>query len=134
MPRGWGSSPSGIPGICSVGPSRALLSTALRSLKGSVNRSRSADAWGGAFDEGLDGDVGHRGVVGRAVPVLAPGWSPDHVDFGDAVLVAAPLLDPTVAGGDDQGLSAGVGVPGSACTRGEGHLGRTERADIIDVE
>src|SRR4051812_408898 len=55
---------------------------------------------GAAVDEGLDGDVGHRGVVGGAVPVLDPGWSPDDVAFGDGLLVPAPFLHPTVAGGD----------------------------------
>src|SRR5215213_2089213 len=89
---------------------------------------------GAAVDEGLDGEVGHRGVVGGAVPVLDPGWSPDDIAFGDALLVPAPLLHPPATGGDDKGLSAGVGVPSRASARGEGHLGRTERADIIGIE
>src|SRR5258705_1281263 len=74
---------------------------------------------GAPVDEGLDGDVGHRGVVGRAVPVLDPGWSPDDVAFGDALLLPAPLLDPTVAGGAVEGLSARGGGPGTAWTPGE---------------
>src|SRR5258705_8420292 len=49
-----------------------------------------------AVDEGLDGDVGHRGLGGAAVPVLDPRWGPDHVALRDAVLVAPPLLDPTL--------------------------------------
>ena len=74
---------------------------------------------GAAVDEGLDGDVGHRGLGGAAMPVLDPGWSPDDIAFGDALLVPAPLLHPPVTGGDDEGLPAGVGVPGSPCAWSE---------------
>src|SRR5690349_4146778 len=78
--------------------------------------------------------MSHLGVVGRAMPVLDPGRRPDDITRGDALFVPAPLLDPPAAGRDDQRLTAGVGVPCRACARREGHLGRTESPDIVDVE
>ena len=53
--------------------------------------------------------------VSGAVPVLDPRRRPDDVAGIDALFLTAPLLDPVASGGDDEGLSTGVGVPGRAC-------------------
>src|SRR3954447_6622414 len=87
-----------------------------------------------SIDGRLNGDVAHFGVLGGAVPVLDSRFGPDHGASGDALLLAAPFLDPTSPGGDDERLSAGVGVPGSTRTRRERDLGRAERTRVVRVE
>src|SRR5207247_5464145 len=64
----------------------------------------------------LDGDVGHGGGGGRAVPVLFARRDPNHVTGADLLLRPAPSLHPAAAGRHDQRLSERVGVPGGAGT------------------
>ena len=71
----------------------------------------------------LDGDVGHGGGGGGAVPVFFAGWEPDDiagVEFFDG---SAEALGATGAGGDDQGLTERMGVPGGAGSGLEGDTG-----------
>ena len=59
---------------------------------------------GCALDAGLDGDMGHGRGLGGAVPMFDARWCPDDVTGMDGLLLAAPLLDPAITGGDDQGF------------------------------
>ena len=48
------------------------------------------------------------------MPVFFAGWEPDDIAGMEFFDGAAEALGATAAGGDDQGLAEGVGVPGSA--------------------
>src|SRR4051794_10274022 len=60
---------------------------------------------GATVDTVLDGDVGHGGGVGGAVPVFDAGRRPDHVTGFDRQLLTAPLLHPSGAYGHDERLA-----------------------------
>ena len=62
----------------------------------------------------LDGEVGHGGGGGCAVPMFFAGRKPDDVAGLDVLDGAAPALGEAGAGGDDEGLAEGMGVPGGA--------------------
>ena len=57
------------------------------------------------------------------MPVFFAGWEPDDITGMEFFDGAAEALGATAAGGDDQGLAEGVGVPGSASSRLEGDGG-----------
>src|SRR5436190_1377870 len=64
-----------------------------------------------AIERFLDGDVRHRRRRRRAVPVLLVRWKPYDVSGPDLVDGATGALHPTEAGGDDQRLTQGMGMP-----------------------
>src|ERR1035441_9621327 len=54
------------------------------------------------------------------MPVLLAGREPDDIAGPNLLDGAALALCPTEAGGDDESLSEGMGVPGGACSGLEG--------------
>ena len=68
----------------------------------------------------LNGDVGHGRGESGSVPVFFAGRKPDHIAGTDFLYLRAFALSPTAAGGDDQRLAEGVGMPCGACARLEG--------------
>jgi hypothetical protein len=78
---------------------------------------------GFAVEAFLDGDVGHGGGGGSAVPAFFAGGDPDDVAGADFFDGSAPAPDAAVARGDDEVLAEGVGVPGGACAGFEGDAG-----------
>src|SRR5918995_320186 len=73
-----------------------------------------------AIESLLDGDVGHGGGRGRAVPVLFVRRKPDHIARPDLFDRTALPLHPAQTRGDDQGLAERMRVPSGACARLEG--------------
>lgn len=65
----------------------------------------------------LDGDVGEGVCGGSSVPVLFVGGEPHYVAGAELFYWAAEALGPAEAGGDDEGLAEGMGVP---CGAGAG--------------
>ena len=89
---------------------------------------------GFAVEALLDGDVGHGGGGGGSVPVLFVGWEPDDVagtNFFDGTVFA---LNPSTAGGDDEGLAEGMGVPGGAGSGLEGDVGSDDEGGVGGLE
>jgi len=68
------------------------------------------------------------------VPVLFVGREPDYVAGVDVVDGAALELGPAGAGGDDEGLAEGVGVPGGAGTGFEGNAGGGDEGGVGGLE
>src|SRR5579871_6562146 len=82
----------------------------------------------------LDGDVGHGGGGGGAVPVFLAGGEPDDVAGAEFFDGAAVALGPAEAGGDDEGLAEGVGVPVGAGAGFEGDGSGGDAGRILTVE
>src|SRR4051794_24861496 len=99
-------------------PSHAIRSLPLRVLIVSDVLHPFDDFSVEAFDEG---DVGHAGDRGRAVPVLLAGRTPHDVAGANLHDWASFALDETAAGGDDQHLAQRVCVPRGAGAGLEGH-------------
>src|SRR5262245_36791743 len=80
-----------------------------------------------------NGEMRHRVLVGRAVPVLDAGWRPDHVAWLDFLLRPALLLDPAGSGRHDQQLPRRMGVPRRArpkLERDGAHRGTPRRSGL----
>src|SRR5688572_1286402 len=82
-----------------------------------------------AVERFLDGDVSHRAVRRRPVPVLMPRGAPQYVANPELELRSAIDLRPADAFGDDQRLPERMPVPGDArgglgATKGTGQPGR----------
>ena len=71
----------------------------------------------------LNGDVGHGGGWRSAMPMLLARRKPDHVARTDFFNRSSPALRPAATGGDDEGLTQRVGVPGGASAGLEGDGG-----------
>ena len=67
-----------------------------------------------AIEAFLDGDVGHGGGRGGTVPVFFARGEPDDIAGMDFCDGSAEALGAAGAGGDDDGLAEGMGVPGGA--------------------
>src|ERR1700743_1376676 len=74
-----------------------------------------------------DGDMGHRRRAFRTVPVLLAWCRPDDIARMDLLNRAAPALNPSAAGGDDQRLAEWMRMPSRARGGLEGHV-RTAHA------
>ena len=82
----------------------------------------------------LDGDVGEGGGGGGSVPVFFVWREPDDVSGADLFDGAAGVLRPSEAGGDEEGLAEGVGVPGGAGAGLEGDLGGLDEGGAGGLE
>ena len=81
-----------------------------------------------------DGDVGEGGGGGGAVPVFFAGREPDDVAGVDGFHGAAEALDAAGAGGDDEGLAEGMGVPGGAGAGLKGDDGAADAGGVAAFE
>src|SRR4051794_23635753 len=77
----------------------------------------------GAVQRLLDGDVRHRGSVGRAMPVFVVRRTPNDVAGADFDPLLTFALGPAGAGNDDERLPKRMRVPGGSCTRLEADAG-----------
>src|SRR5215471_13118566 len=68
----------------------------------------------------LNGDMSHRGCWRCAMPMLRVGWTPDDVPALDFGFGFARALRPANTRRDDERLTQGMRVPGSACAGLEG--------------
>ena len=78
---------------------------------------------GRAVDRFVNGDMRHRDIGRGTVPVLYTGGKPHHVTGADFLNRPALFLHPAKAGGNDQRLPGGMGMPGRARARLEGDGG-----------
>jgi hypothetical protein len=70
----------------------------------------------------LDGDMRHRAVGTRSVPVALPWVKDDDIARGDSFDRTSIALNPAKAIGDDEKLTKRMRMPSSASTRGKLNL------------